>query len=62
MERKSRLKTELELLSNGLIENIIITPDKEILKEVEEEYGDPLYEANIFRSILGKVLKKLRKL
>lgn len=46
------IEKQLENLSDALIENIINTPGDEILKEVEEDYGDPLYEANIMRGII----------
>ena len=50
MTNRERLKN----LANGLIDNIIRTPGTDILKEVEEDHGDPEYEANIVRKLLKK--------
>jgi len=47
-------KKGLENLTDALVENIINTPDEEILKEVEEEYGAPDVLANKMREIIGK--------
>lgn len=41
--------------SDALVENIINTPDKEILKEVEEDHGYKEAEADIMRSIISEV-------
>jgi len=52
--KKSNSREQLNRLSDELIDNLIKTPDKEILKEVEEEYGDPSFLANRAREILKK--------
>ena len=49
-----RIREQLNHLTDKLIDNIINTPDDEILKEVEEDYGDPAYEANKVRDIINK--------
>lgn len=46
--------TELYNFADAIIDNIINTPDDEILKEVIEEHGDPEHEANIMREIISK--------
>lgn len=45
---------QLKNLEDELIDNIINTPDLEILKEVEEDYGNSNYLANRFNKILEK--------
>jgi len=55
MKTANRLKN----LSNALIDNIINTPDAEILKEVEEDHGDSEYEANRVRELLKKVKEEV---
>ncbi len=52
--KQKDIKKQLDRLSDELIDNIINTPDAEILKEVEEDYGDSSHEANIVREILEK--------
>lgn len=56
-----KILKQLENLSDELIENIINTSDEEILKEVEEDYGDPLYESKRMKKILKTVINKLNK-
>ena len=51
---ESYIREQLNRLSDELIDNIINTPDAEILKEVEEDYGDPSFLANRAREILNK--------
>lgn len=50
---------QLENLENALVENIIQTSDEEILKEVEEEHGDPLHDANLMKGIYEKAKKQV---
>lgn len=45
---------QLNNLSDAIVENIINTPDDEILNEVKEEYGDPLFKANSMREKIKK--------
>ena len=54
-------KTKLDYLSDELIDNIIRTSDEEILKEVEEDYGDPSFVANRVREMLKKSRLKAGK-
>lgn len=51
---KIHIREQLNRLSDELIDNIINTPDVEILKEVEEDYGDPSFVANRVREMLKK--------
>lgn len=51
---KIHIREQLDRLTDELIDNIINTPDSEILKEVEEDYGDPSFVANRVREILKK--------
>jgi dTDP-4-dehydrorhamnose reductase len=39
-------------------ENIINTPGEEILKEVEDKYGNPTHEADSVRAMIEKAKKK----
>lgn len=48
------IKEQLDRLSDELINDIINTPDSEILQEVKEDYGTSDYLANKFREIFGK--------
>jgi len=53
---------KMENLINELIENIINTSDDEILKEVEEDYGNKDYEVKKFKEILNEARKKIKQL
>lgn len=57
--KSDNIGEQLDRLTDELIENLIKTPDEEILREVEEDYGDPLYEANKVREILEKAKKNV---
>lgn len=46
------LKDKFERLKEELIENLINTPDSEILNEVKEDYGDSSFIANKVREIM----------
>ena len=48
------IKEQFDRLSDELIDDIINTPDSEILQEVKEDYGKSDYLANKFRNILEK--------
>ena len=48
----------LSRIADALAENVINTPDAEILKEVEEDHGDPEYVANGMRAIIKNVIDK----
>ncbi len=51
---ESSIREQLNRLSDEMIDDIINTPDAEILREVKEEYGDPSFLANRAREILKK--------
>lgn len=58
--KSKEARKQLDRLSDELIDNIINTPDREILKEVEEDYGDPSFMANKVRKMLKKArIKKV---
>jgi hypothetical protein len=44
----------LKNIADAITDNIINTPDDEILEEVKEDHGDSEYEANIMRGIINK--------
>lgn len=48
------LKNRLNNLIDDLTDNIINTPDEEILKEVKEDYGNPTILFDKFNDILKK--------
>lgn len=52
------IEKQLDRLMDELINNIVNTPDDEILQEVKEDYGDSNYLANKFKIILEKAKKK----
>jgi len=52
---------KMNRLVDELIDNVINTPDDEILKEVEEDYGDPSYIANRMRGMIKKCQAKIKK-
>jgi hypothetical protein len=49
----------LENLADALTEDILNTPDGELLREVEEDYGDPRALANKFDQILERAEKQV---
>jgi hypothetical protein len=49
----------LENLADVLTEDILNTPDDEVLREVEEDYGDPRALANRFDQILERTEKRV---
>jgi hypothetical protein len=46
----------LDNLADALTEDILNTPDGELLREVEEDYGDPHALANKFDQILARIM------
>ena len=50
----------LENLAHALTEDILNTPDDELLREVEEDYGHPRALANKFDQILERAEKQAR--
>lgn len=59
---KNNIRKQLDRLTDELIDNIIRTPDEEILQEVKEDYGDENYMANKFKEILEKAKNNVNKL
>lgn len=55
--KKCNPKEQIDYLSEELIDNIVNTPDNEILKEVKEEYGDSSYVANTMRAEIKRCCK-----
>jgi hypothetical protein len=49
----------LDNLADALTEDILNTPDHELLREVEEDYGDPRALANKFDQILERAEKQV---
>jgi uncharacterized protein YecT (DUF1311 family) len=49
----------LDNLADALTEDILNTPDDELLREVEEDYGDPRALANKFEQILERAEKQV---
>jgi hypothetical protein len=49
----------LDNLADALTEDILNTPDDELLREVEEDYGDPRALANKFDQILERAEKQV---
>jgi nucleoid-associated protein YgaU len=49
----------LDNLADALTEDILNTPDDELLREVEEDYGDPRALANKFDQILDRAEKQV---
>ena len=58
MDRERR--EGLDNLADELIDNIIRTPDEEILNEVKEDCGDSAHDANRVRDLLDKSKRKIR--
>ena len=52
MSNKDVKQDALDNLADVLTEDILNTPDDELLREVEEDYGDPRALANKFDQIL----------
>jgi hypothetical protein len=49
----------LDNLADALTQDILDTPDNELLREVEEDYGDPRALANKFDQILDRTEKQV---
>lgn len=58
---KDDIKQQFDYLTDELIDNIINTPDDEILKEVEEDYGSSDYLANNFEKYLKKLKRRYKQ-
>jgi hypothetical protein len=56
------IREQLDNLENALIDDIINTPDTEILQEVKEDYGDGNYKANEFKRILEKAKNNIKQI
>src|SRR5258707_12444144 len=46
-------------LADAMAEDILNTPDDEVLREVEEDFGDPHALSNKFDEILGRAEKQV---
>ena len=55
MSNKHVKQDALDNLADALTEDILNTPDDELLREVEEDYGDPRALANKFDQILEPI-------
>jgi len=54
-----KTRCALDNLADALTEDILNTPDDELLREVEEDYGDPRALANKFDQILERAEKQV---
>lgn len=61
MNEEDKSFDQIKNILDSIIDNIIKTPDDEILKEVKEDYGDPEYEANIMRKIVKDATIQVNK-
>jgi hypothetical protein len=59
MSNKDLKQCSLENLADALTEDILNTPDDELLREVEEDYGDPQALARKFDQILERAEKQV---
>ena len=59
MSNKEVKQDALDNLADALIEDILNTPGDELLREVEEDYGDPRALANKFDQILERAEKQV---
>ena len=59
MSNKDVKQDALDNLADALTEDILNTPDDELLREVEEDYGDPRALANKFDQILERAEKQV---
>jgi len=58
-KQKAAFKRFQEKLADAMVEDILKTPDNEILREVEEDYGDPLALAKQFDKVLEQAKRKI---
>jgi len=61
MSDEKKVLYQIRKFADAITENIINTPDDEILGEVKEDHGDHEYEANIMRDIIGKAKMQVNK-
>ena len=59
MSNKDVKQDALDNLADALTEDILNTPDDELLREVEEDYGDPRALANKFDQILERAERQV---
>jgi hypothetical protein len=59
VSNKDLKQDALDNLADALTEDILNTPDDELLSEVAEDYGDPRALANKFDEILGRAEKQV---
>jgi hypothetical protein len=58
---KEEIEEELDKWVEAEVEKIIDMPDEEILKRVEDEFGNPDYEANRVKAIIDKARKQIEE-
>jgi hypothetical protein len=61
MRRQRKKYQMLEYLADALVEEVLNTSDEDILKEAQEDYGDPKYEVNKAFALMGEIVSSLRK-
>ncbi len=61
MSDEKKALFQIRKFADAITENIINTPDDEILDEVREDHGDQEYDANIMRDIIGKAKMQVNK-
>lgn len=59
-EKPEDIRKQLDRITEELIDDIINTSNKDILKEVAKEYGDPAYLAKKARVILERAKRKVK--
>jgi len=60
MRRQRKKHQMLEYLADALVEEILNTSDEDIIKEAEEDYGDPKDEVNKAFALMGGIVSSLR--
>lgn len=61
MNEENKSFKQLKYIADAITENIINTPDDEILEEVKAAHGDCEYDANIMRAIISKAQIQVNK-
>lgn len=61
MNEEDKSIRHIKIIADAITDNVINTPDDEILEEVKEDHGDFEYEANIMRDIINKAKIQVNK-
>jgi len=61
MNEEDKSIRHVKNITDAITDNVINTPDDEILEEVKEDHGDSEYEANIMRDIINKAKIQVNK-